>query len=352
MNKLRYILLATLICFVLFLIYKLTILEHAVHKLENTTEKQLHTLGLNVKDFGAKGDYNFDKNQGTDDTLAIKKAIREAKLRKINKIIFPSGNYLITDTLPVSKKGNSLGVIIEGVSPESTTIVSGLNSSKPLFSFEKTRNNIEGWDEPWSNAGLKNLRIQAKERELGTGIYIDGCVFCQFENVRITNMKYGIWLHNNELNSYTEANIFQNLRLDFNKNAIRIQQGKGNQSFHGNIFEHIFINVKPGQVGLNLVSGYLYNSRFDLIMWGQKNTNGTQPTNSNRPVYVNADGIGENNVGNITVESYGESILTGKGKFQWAGTLTGIGGQDQEIVYKDYSKEGFSCDNCKRIIKR
>jgi hypothetical protein len=272
----------------------------------------------------------------TDDTQRLKRAIQQAKNNGYKKVLLKAGSYEISDTIYCSVQGEKLGVTIEGVDAETVEIVVNVTGTTPAFTFEKTTNNPEGWAEMWGNGGLKNLRIRSKSIDnTGTAIYLRGSVFAQFENIRISSMNYGIWLHNDGTGTYTEANIFRNLRIDFCNNMIRLEQGTGNESFHGNVFDKIYGNIKPNQTGLNHVSGYLYNAYFDLHLWAQKNSDGSLPTGSARPVLVNANGKTKNTRGTITIEAYGEPVLQGTGYFWFDGHIRGIGGTGQPNVYVD-----------------
>jgi len=86
-------------------------------------------LELNVKDFGAVGDGKAD------DTIAIQKAIDAASLSTGGELLFPAGNYRITNTLHIEKCS---GLIIRGEGNSNRTPV-GLpdqqenNSSTTLY---------------------------------------------------------------------------------------------------------------------------------------------------------------------------------------------------------------------------
>jgi hypothetical protein len=271
-----------------------------------------------------------------DDTLRLKRAVQKAKDNGYKKVLLKPGSYEISDTIYCSVEGEKLGITIEGVNAETVEIVVNVTGTKAAFTFEKTTNNPEGWAEMWSNGGLKNLRIRSKSiNNTGTAIYLRGSVFAQFENIRISSMNYGIWLHNEGVGIYTEANIFRNFRIDFCNNMIRLEQGTGNESFHGNVFDKIYGNIKPNQIGFNHLSGYLYNAYFDLHLWTQKNSDGSLPTGSARPVIINANGRTKNCRGNFTVEAYSEPVLQGTGYFWFDGTIRGIGGTGQPNIYID-----------------
>lgn len=58
---------------------------------------------VNVKDYGAKGDYNDSTGTGTDDTVAIQAAINACE----NGVLyFPEGHYKVTDTITIQDKND------------------------------------------------------------------------------------------------------------------------------------------------------------------------------------------------------------------------------------------------------
>lgn len=60
--------------------------------------------------FGAKGDYNYDTQIGTDDSVSINKAISFAENTDVRKVRFSSSRYYVTNALLI----NTGGIIIEG----------------------------------------------------------------------------------------------------------------------------------------------------------------------------------------------------------------------------------------------
>jgi hypothetical protein len=68
---------------------------------------------VNVRDFGAKGDFNTTTQTGTDDSAAFAAAIAAASAGGANAgmtVVVPPGNYRLTSTFLVSQ----LGIIVEG----------------------------------------------------------------------------------------------------------------------------------------------------------------------------------------------------------------------------------------------
>lgn len=294
---------------------------------------------------------SFPKLTGeNDDTMRFKRITSYAKSVGFKTIILTDGVYEVSDTIYGAIENDKLAVKFKGVNAETVTIIANLTGTTPLFAFEKIKNNIEGWDERWSNGGVQDIRILPKVVGQGVGIYVRGGCFNQFDNVRITSMKYGVRLHNDKKGIYTELNTFTRMRIDFCDNAFRLERNEvldgngnvlesdpntGDQSFRGNIFD-AQINVKPNQRGLSVGKGcVLYNASLRLYMWGQKNTDGTQPTGNSRPVYIYCDGTVKTTDGLIAVESYAESVLSGTGSFIFDGKIKGIAGNNQPNVIVD-----------------
>lgn len=133
-------------------------------------------------------------------------------------------------------------------------------------------------------------------------------------------------MKNNTIGSFTESNKFHLINVRNCNESIRIEQGNGND------FEGIHLNIYNGQIGINHVSGYLYNSRLNLFMWGHGRDS----------VYINA----ECKVRNVTYESFSEPAqITGEGKFWFSGFLQGIGGLINNTINRYNGQEVFACNN-------
>jgi hypothetical protein len=78
--------------------------------LTKANNRMIDQAAVNVKDFGAVGDYSFSTNTGTDDTAAFQAAIAAGK-----SIFIPTGNYRITSTLTMLSLGSDVIMYGEGV---------------------------------------------------------------------------------------------------------------------------------------------------------------------------------------------------------------------------------------------
>jgi len=270
---------------------------------------------VNVKWFGAKGDGS------TDDTEAIQKTL------DLNLAAFlPSGTYRISDTLVLSN--GFYGSSLIGEDRQNTKILTSVTGSKPILS-------LNGGSGAFSNIEVKNLTLRSTNNVSATAIYVNGQGNANFERLKIEDCKYGIWLHNNSTNAFTEVNNFNDIVIDYCDNGVRIEKGSGSDSFHGNSFDKVYMNVGANQIGFNLVSGYYYNGRINLFMWSHDTTS----------VYINADGNGEHIQGTLTYESFATGQFTGIGRFWVSGFLDGIGGVTDNTIQGSSTEENIAFNN-------
>ena len=288
---------------------------------------------FNVKEWGATGDGQ------TDDTAAIQKTIRIAsggtkKTVGSGTVYFPPGVYRVSSPIVVTD-GEFFGCRLEGANAESVKVVPlpAITDTDKLFIFR-------GGSGAFSNVGAKNMTIGYDPAIYsnpghGVGIYLEGQCFAIFENVRCKNLKYGVWLHNDRPKSFSELNQFHQMEFSYCQNGVRVEQGGGANSFHGNDFNNCYFNISSGQIGFNHQSGFLYNARFRLFMWAH----------STEAVYVNADGNAVNNIGDITYESFEPGQLTGKGRFWFDGFFRGIRGVNDQTKSREPWQQVFACTN-------
>lgn len=111
--------------------------------LESIIGNYISIIGINVKSFGALGDGL------TDDTEAIQDTIDYAKANNYSKIIFPKGDYKITDSLTIDFSN----VILEGIDDAT---ISYYGDGTVLNLFDISGINANDYIE---NITLKNLKI-------------------------------------------------------------------------------------------------------------------------------------------------------------------------------------------------
>lgn len=102
--------------------------------------KKLDNLTLNVKDFGAKGNWNATAQVGADDTAAIQAAIDAFAAMPTKRgggarvLFFPAGNYLITSIkIPASL---SFGIDFVGEGRNASTIWADYTDANPAIDSE------------------------------------------------------------------------------------------------------------------------------------------------------------------------------------------------------------------------
>ncbi len=176
------------------------------------TEKY-STPFINVKDYGAVGDGKHD------DTKAIKKALEAG-----DDIYFPSGTYLISDSIDVETKK------IHGAGMESSTLYSTANA--PIFRIKTSKNTIsdlgfryEGWD-------------QRKFEKRNAIQFEDQIAHSVFENLNMVSVYRGFYIAPSEENYAFSVNIHNIYIFNYAKNAIHLVPPKGGNT--GSVIENIY----------------------------------------------------------------------------------------------------------------
>lgn len=288
---------------------------------------------INVKQWGAYGDGIHD------DTVVIQKAYYYGRNNNINKNVYvPTGTYKLTDSivlLDYYSYGNYAPKLIGDGRERTIFDVSSMDSSKNVFT-------IKGASGVFTNVGGNGFSINAIDdggtnENNPTAIYLEGACFTDWNDIRIKNCGNGLYLSNNREGAFTEINRFTNIELQNCYNNVKIEQGIGNNSFHGNMFE-VWTNNKTGQTSFNFVSGIVYNCRFILNMWGDS---GIVFFN------INSNLLSRWNFFDVRVE-------TNKGKISGNGTLWGFGhfggfpnGGGEKLITDetDQSKTVFCCSD-------
>jgi len=182
---------------------------------------------INVKDYGAKGDYNPDTTSGTDDTQAFLAALSDASDGTV--IYIPTGKYLISQSLNITKniviKGNSLlhsELYFKADQPVSDPAISSIGGDSSNRQFI-TINDI-------SIFNVSNFN--------GDGVLIQNCPRHSYlNNVRITDFLNGVGLRIKEDNWIKN---FYNLYIDHCKYGVYFDETPktvgvmgGNFNFYG-----------------------------------------------------------------------------------------------------------------------
>jgi hypothetical protein len=317
-------------------------------------------------------------NDNSDWTNLIQKCIYEANSMDWPETVYlAAGNYNISKTIDVlmKKPPNGTGSSsiepheeyfvnparscrIEGENAGSVTISisNGWDQNEPVFRFKYISKNGD-----FSSTGLRNVSligartdfdpnddIPDKEGFLvnkGTAIEVNTINFGIFENIRIYGFNTGIHLFNNngDLNlnieqaGWTEFCQFNQIILRYNLFGIKISSKEGTDSFHGNNFSAILLDVQFNEVGIFIdKKTHFYNGKIEINAfasdWFDAETN-----IFHRPILIDNDGNSELLTGTITVETNKPNtlaILTGFGKFWMDGKLKVFGEDCIEFVEK------------------
>jgi hypothetical protein len=257
-------------------------------------------------------------DETTDQGPVIQSAITRAMSAGYPELYFPPGDYRI-GTQVVVDASSDLAPKLVGAGKSATKFIVDTGGTTSAFKFTGTT---------WiSHTGLSCARFDTDDADKGTGCAIElNCINgAKFEDLWIEDVNYGIWLHNDLASRYNENNVFRDIGMANVNNGIRMEQGVGTNSFHGNEFDHITINLygttANPQTGFNHVSGLYYNGRFNIIMWA------ASTATYDNSIFVQADGTGTTNIGTITVETLtdGTGSFEGTGRFWWNGWLRTFG---------------------------
>jgi len=146
---------------------------------------------VSVKDFGAVGDGT------TDDTAAIQAAIDACRINK-QILYFPSGTYLVTNTLNilpgVQLKGETEYQYVNGfgVAPKATTIKFSPTSQKNLFNVVTDTSG-----RPAFHISIQSFYIEGNSTNSSgnsdIALKLDGVVYANFANIGITGFRTAIY---------------------------------------------------------------------------------------------------------------------------------------------------------------
>lgn len=232
---------------------------------------------IDVRQLGAKGDYDEVTKTGTDDTLAFRMAIAVAITTGIRRVHAGGGKYLITDELNLGGvnfvsgegtrdywRGITEGAALTGDGPYSTILVFDPPSiDTPCVSARG------GWG-THSPRAVTGLAIEPKnwidysEKAVGTGVLLQGCCFVPVTDVHIGRFHRGLHLWNklqgaNDTDNtftqgdFTEFNRMTRVRFFNSDIDIDYQVSLGNNSFHGNSFTDCMGQINSyGGIGMRM----------------------------------------------------------------------------------------------------
>lgn len=256
-------------------------------------------LELNVLQVGAKANFDYSTKTGTDDTQALKYAIKIAQSGEFTKGVYvPSGTYLFSDELNLTGLDwtnssliasrewgqNTAGCYFRGDVNLATRLV-----FKP-DSKESVGISIRGGSGASSLRHIKNISILpfAGDREdnntnerNGIALLLQDCCFSHVDDVFIGAFNVGVRLNNYQTDGFTEFNRFSNIRIDLcDIDVDYLISSENNRtvtdSFHGNSWESTQLQVRQsGGIAVRVkresssgVPVNCYHNKFDLNIFG------------------------------------------------------------------------------------
>jgi hypothetical protein len=252
---------------------------------------------LRPEAYGAVG------NGSTDDTAAFLLCAAACVTAKA-KMVLAGKSYVISDTIPLDNGGSTfIGYPVEGSGIDATRILfKPASISTPCFKMTGGAGNS-------SNKSVRNLSIEKFDGTyagLGIGIQVQNQCFAVAEDVHIEGLAVGVEIVNSGSGGFSEFNRFNRVRLLDNTRGIQFhRRSSGDNSYHGNEFNAVQINVPASGYGLylngtsiggtaNAGQAFLYNCVFNLKIFGGSGTRYAIYSDN-----VNTEG----NVGNVVCES-------------------------------------------------
>ncbi len=300
--------------------------------LEQGGNAQQAILYITPQMFGAIGDYDPDTDTGSNDTLALKKAISVAITLGYRDVIVPSGfKYLVDEPLNLGGEGyyGHKGISL---------ISDGLANAEIYF---RVPDNNSACIEMLGGSGMSTARrvvgltIQPtkNKRYTGVGLRLAGACFTKNRYLWIRQFGIGVHLLNDQPGVFTEQNLFEDVRFHRNLVDVLMEVNGGEDSLHGNDFKTCHFQVKTTVAGDdgNTTPGialemrgitrpaYWYNSYFDVHMFGGAGATAIKLTKAN------TDNIKGNVVaeGNLILKSTDAiSSFESKGGFYSVGSVT------------------------------
>ncbi|RMG79213.1 MAG: hypothetical protein D6714_16745 [Bacteroidetes bacterium] len=226
-----------------------------------------HAFGLNVKDYGAKGD------NSTDDYTAFQNALTAAATNG-NRVIVPAGNYKITQTLVIP---DGVTLVGEGVGQEplqtpfngSAIRYSGTGAAIEISGHTSGVRDILIYDTNQGSTNADGILVKADGETVesvrlfnvlihyftgGTALHLQainsgGIAYLTAYNVRIRHAKTGIHI-SEDATSFVNSNVFHHGAISGGGfDYCLLVDGGNNNQFYGTIFEpgastygHIVVN--------------------------------------------------------------------------------------------------------------
>lgn len=245
---------------------------------------ELQFTVLNIFQAGAYGDFDPITKTGHDDTQAILNARAALAETDSRELFFPCANYLVSDTINLSMNDSYSfdGLLIRGEHSLKTHFYFKANAPRHvLFRIFAPSGDTAGH-------GIRNISISNHPDTLlqGVGIQLKGADFCVVRDFYINELHIGLHLYNNAdgyphdpeqlMNvNWVEFNRFETGRLNQCQYNIMFEVDGSDASFHGNTFDNIQNQIRPGggvgvyckgEEGRNIAN--LYNIKMNMQFFG------------------------------------------------------------------------------------
>jgi hypothetical protein len=278
----------------------------------NATDAQLADLAINVKNYGAKGDWNG--TTGTDDITAITNSVNS--LVSGQTLFFPDGKYAISSKITINKEitvtmSEHAEIVFIGnptVSTEGTVTISSPNVVLNNVSIDVNSKEIRGLlaintSNPPHNLTINNLTVKNSKM---VGVWIDGVNRLKVNGIIAENCNSAL---DGEFGSIRIENCE---KFKVNNVEIETTSGKGmafKNSHKGNISQVIIDGTANRQVGLYLNSCekvessliHIYNADESAVKFSR----GTKDCHVTNSVFESKDTSGT--LGGYTVILQGTS---------------------------------------------
>lgn len=277
---------------------------------------------LSAEMFGYIPDFDSTTQTGTDNSQALKNAIKSALQFKWPIVHLPGGPALIDVTSgPINLGGEGYsgtrGVKLAGQGQQNTYIsFRGVSGSVGFLNLggsgSNSQKSIHGMTIRPTNDSVRLIhmyQLQGACMSHNSDLYINGGL----SNIRFLNASAA--------GVFTEFNTFTNCRVQGGISNILFEVDGGDNSFHGNSFVNVQNQILAGSTygsGVRVLGttspAYLYNQTWDMKFFGGTNCRAFTLTGCNT----------DNISGNLTFEGNIICETTDSSSFEFKGNLSGI----------------------------
>ena len=247
--------------------------------LTKATYSMIDGAPVNVRDFGAVGDWNGTQSSpgtGTDDTIAIQAAIDHA-IAIGSGLFFPPGRYRTTAPLVIDRSSNTedptdgamYGIALLGADPASCQIASDHNG----VCIDFIGGAGAGWHTYFTLSGLGLLKANYGRNAGSIGLQMDQSAYFDINNFDFSFFEYGIYGTDCLSGSFSTGTIRLNnygfkflkgTRSHPNNISFRGVLTLNNQIYGGSLIKPSEFNYIGGSIESNGYTGIL----ADPNSWG------------------------------------------------------------------------------------